>query len=251
LAIAAVATQNGGAQTTSATSITSAYGSNVTAGSLIVLVGLKAVGGSVDDAFVSGDVTKSAGTATIGTINFATSAHGDTGGGNYASSGIWWAIVTGTGSMTWQLDSTAASALTIARHEFTGSWDASSLEDEVSVADPTNTASLATGNGVSAGAALFVAGAVSIHGGDVTITQDAAFTTIYENETVASGVIGNSCYQTVGSGTTDEGAWTTGASGFGYAASLAVFKEAAAGGATIVNRESTRRGVTRGVLRGV
>lgn len=227
MTIAAVSGQAGGNNGNSATSVTRAFGSNVSAGSLIVVVGMKYSPSS--DAFVEGDCTKSAGTATLGTITLDRQVQVDTTDADFACVAIWSAIVTGGGSLTMQVaGAVSGSYLLIATHEFTGNWDGSRAEAGNSNSTASNGVSPATsGNATSAGAALFIGGLNVNSQAGVTITPDGAFTTIYEDE-AGTDDNGSAIYKIVTSGNTDQAEWTI-ASGtwYGWAAAVQVYKEAA------------------------
>jgi hypothetical protein len=208
MAIAAVGSQAGGTNANNATSVSRAFGSNVSVGSLIIVVGMKF--SPSNDAYVAGDCTKSAGTATIGTVALDHSSNITTGGTNHAAVGIWSAIVTGAGSLTMQTAGAAAgSFLLIATAEFSGSWDASRLEAGVSNAGTgaDSDAAGTSGDATSAGAALFIGGLSLETNSGGTITPDAAFTAI-----------------------------------FGYGIALAVYKEAGGAAASILRQMMMHHG---------
>jgi hypothetical protein len=225
----------GGAFADDTTSVSRNMGS-VTAGQLIV-VGAGKYSPSTD-AFVAGDCTKSAGTATIGTVTLARTDGGSTGTGAFAHTGIWWAICTGSGTLTMQVGgAVAGSYLHIGAEAFNGNWDAASEEAENGALNTGNAiTALGTGNATSAGAALFVGVLALNTSNNTAINPDGAFTTIFESEDGTAHAVGSSIYRIVGTGTTDAADWTftalSGAAGDGGCCTLAVFKEAAGGGGT-------------------
>jgi hypothetical protein len=225
----------GASLSSSATSISRATASDVALGSLIVVTGHKAYAAAAD-AFVSGDVTVTGGTAAIsGGFSFDTSVDADVDGGVRAAVGVWSGIVTTAGSLTVTCAGAAgACGMAMSVSEFTGTWDGSRLEQEVATSLATDDADIDTGNETSAGAALFFGAATPVAYSDLSITVDAAFTQIAENETVASGPNASAMYRLVGSGTTDSAAWTLGANAAGWSAVLAVYKEGVGGGASNV-----------------
>lgn len=226
----------GGASGNNTTSVSRSMGS-VTAGQLVVVWGMKYSPSA--DAFAAGDCTQSAGTATIGAVSLDRSDGGDDnppGAANFMYSGVWSCIVTGSGTLTMQVGgAVAGSYLLIGAEAFNGSWDASRVE-AVNGATVTTNDQLTpgTGNGTSAGAALFAAALQANTSDASTITPDAAFTTAYENET-GTDDNGSAIYRIVGSGTTDAGDWTLSTAGTvnGTAQSLVVYKEAAGGGSEL------------------
>ncbi len=216
------------------TSVTRSMGS-VTAGQLVVVYGMKF--SPTADAFVAGDVTKSAGTATIGTVSLDRTNGGDDGTATaYAYAGIWSAIVTGSGTLTMQVGGAAAgSYILIAAEAFNGSWDASRVEAvNGSLVTTNSTSSTSTGNVTSAGAAVMAAAIQLNTNAATTITPDAAFTTVYENET-GTDDNGSAIYRIVGSGTTDAGDWTHGTNHNGTASAIVAYKEVAGSSSVRVN----------------
>ena len=237
MTITAVASQEGGAIADNTTSVSRAFGSNVTAGNLVVVMASKFSPGS--DPFVAGDCTKSAGTATLGTISLAVQVEVNSDNPNRQVAGIWYAVVSGTGSCTMRVGSAlAASYLSIGTGEYSSDvgWSGAILEATNSNSTATDSQSPATtGNGTSAGAALFTA-SLGYHGsGNDAITEGASWTLIHEEQDGTLHQTASEIRRIVASGTTDQGSWTLTTSGnnLGWGAALAVFKEvAAAGGAT-------------------
>lgn len=230
MTITAVGSQEGGVTQDSASAVSRAFGSNVAAGNLIVVLCFKDIGGS---AFVAGDCTKSAGTATVGTITLDKELRFDLGGGSdQVAVGAWSCLVTGAGSCTMQVSSAAGTYFGLGTGEYNATlgWDASRLE-------ATNTGSSATdnwtagdtGNGTSAGGALFMGVLASNGSSSKVLTPDASFTQIFEQEDASLHIVGSTQRRIVSSGTTDAANWTleAGSGWRGYAAALAVYKEVA------------------------
>lgn len=213
----------GGAPGNNTTSVSHSVGS-VTAGQLVVICGMKYSPSA--DPFVAADCTKSAGTATLGTISLDKTNGGADGVGAFGYTGIWSAIVTGSGTLTMQVGgAVAGSYLLIAAEAFNGNWDGTRVEATAGT-DQDTTSPVSTGNATSAGAALFVGAMQNNAAAASTITHDAAFSLIYENET-STDDNGSAIYRIVSTGTTDSGDWTSTALNAGMA-SLVVYKEAAA-----------------------
>lgn len=216
------------------TSLSRAFGSNVSTGSLITVIGFKETDAST--VWSAGDCTKLSGTATIGSVSLDKALTVNVEGGDYVSVGIWSALVTSSGSLTMQIAASGGSyrGLTIITDEYTGTFDASRLETSASsstTSDSQTTAS--TGNATSAGGALFVGGFCDYSANNTAIGQDAAFTVIAEEENGASFLRGSAIRRIVTTGTTDSADWTMDSSNFGWVACLAVYKEA--GGGVSVN----------------
>jgi len=227
MAIARVASQQTGVTADNTTSVALAYPVNVTNGNLLVIGSWK-WGPATSDAYVVGDISKSAGTATVGTFLMDKANEKTTADSHHIGSVVYSVPVTGTGSCT----------ITVAGAE-AGSYLGMSLE-EVSGADTTSTRAEATngatgtsttpdtGNGTSAAGALF-SGALCINGdgATITITEDAAFTLIFEYQGTVSEP-GSGIDRIVTTGTTDSASWTL-ARSLEWSVSLAVYKEAAGG----------------------
>lgn len=237
MTISAVGAQAGGTTTDSASATTRAFPSNVTAGNMIVVVACKDAAGS---AFVAGDCTKSAGTATIGTISLDKELRIDLGGasGDEVAVGIWSCLVTGSGSCTMRVGGASGTYWVLGTMEFSSDvgFDASRLEASSSGSSTTdNVLAASSGNGTSAGKAVFVGVMVSNGSATVTITPDAAFTQVYEEQNGSLHLMGSVIRQIVAAGTTDAAEWTLTESGQrGYAAALAVYKEVGAAGDTLM-----------------
>jgi hypothetical protein len=202
------------AQTTGTHSVGS-----ITSGQLLVVVcGSYA---SPNQPFVLGDISKTAGTATLG--SFALDKAYDN--GLNAHTAIWSAIVTGTGTCTVTVSNRPSGAyFDIGAEAFNGSWDGSRAEAS-NGASGSGTTAVSSGNATSAGAAVFV-GVFDDVTGATSYTKDAAFTQLY----VDAGSPNNSgsIYRIVSSGTTDAAEWTANAS-IDSAAAVVVYKEIAGG----------------------
>lgn len=229
--ITTVGAQAGGATVDSAASATRAFGSNVAVGDLVVVLCWKDSG----NAFVVGDCTKSAGTATLGAITLDNGFPFDTGASNFVSVGVWSAIVTGAGSLTMAVAGAAGTYWGIATDELnsTVGWDGTRVEQApAGVGNATdNVTAVTTGNGTSAAAAAFMAVMNLPGSGSNTITPDAAFTQIFEQEDDSLHQAGSAIRRIVGAGTTDAGDWAIASPvNVGSAAVLVVYREAAGGG---------------------
>lgn len=202
--------QSGGVNADSTTSVSRAFASNVTSGNLVVVL-VDRYSPSADP-FTAADCTKSAGTATIGSV----SMHGEIeiaydGGSDTVAAAIFSAIVTGTGSLTMQVaGSPGGSYFNFATGEFSSDvgWDAS-REESLNESSSTGTGtSAASGNITTAGHGLMlgVLGVAKL--GNDAITEDAAFTSIFEEPDGANHMVGSLIRRIVTSGTTDDIGWT-------------------------------------------
>lgn len=211
--------------TSDGTSVAKAFSSNVAVGNLITVTGSRFTP-SLDD-FVAGDCTQSAGTATLGTITLDKVINRNTSGSNYLVTGTWSAVVTGAGSLTMQVgNGVAGSAHNIgiveAHSDATTSFAVEATASGSSAAPPDPS----TGNATSAGAALFIAGTTISASNVISITEDAGYNLVYEENNGALHLNSSAIYQIVGSGTTDNAGWTTGVNPItNWAATLVVYKE--------------------------
>jgi len=207
-----------------ATSVSKAYTNNVVAGNLLIIGAIKF--SPSNDVFVAEDCTKSAGTATVGTI----SLHAQTSlndGGDYLNIAIWSAIVTGSGSCTMQVGGAVAGTyLSMALDELVSTlgWDSSRLEASNTATGTTGAPT--TSNVASAGSANFVGVLTTNAFLDITVTEDGAFTLIYEDQNGSLRPIISFIERIVSTGTTDAASWTAPTT-YKWLAGVAVFKEVA------------------------
>ncbi len=236
MTISAVATQQVGSTFDATATATKAFTANVTSGNLIIVTSTRALLGNT--AYVAGDCTKNAGTATIGTVSLLKANNADVGGSNFLQCGLWGALVTGNGSLTMQVaegGSGVYSTISIGEFSTTLTWDmATILEASNSNQSATDgQTSWDSGNGSSAGGALFL-GVVTQDGStNISMVKDAAFTQIYNESDVSLHNAGLSQYRIVSSGTTDSNSGTMTSDSIGWVAALAVLKEV--GGASSFN----------------
>lgn len=200
-------------------SVSLAYTANVANGNLLTVEAARF--SPVNDAFVAGDLTKSAGTATIGTI--ALDAQTESSDGVYfVQTGIFSAPCTGSGSLTWTLSGDAGCYFWINISE----WSGTNSTKEASTTGTGTSTTPSSGNATSAGGGLFL-GCLACNTSLATvITPDAAFTELNEEEDGTLHVVGASEYRIVGSGTTDAADWTLDASQT-WGAVVAVYADSA------------------------
>jgi hypothetical protein len=206
-------------------SITKAYASDVTAGNILVIAVFRL--SEYEDSWAVGDISKSAGTATLGTFQLDESQTFQTGGFYYRDTAIFSAKVTGTGSCTIAVTGGSGSPLDygICLFEFSG-VDQTTWKEDSDIGNGTSTAPL-TATVTSAAGAVFVgvASIYSVH--DLTITPDANFSTGFEYETgTTQNGCGSAIYRIVTSGTTDAAEWSISLEK-SWSACVAVYKEAA------------------------
>lgn len=194
---------------------------------------------STNPTITAGMLTKTAGTATIHAskpITLDRANSGDNGDGSFTYSAQWSFVVDAGGTLTVTAAGfPAGSSLVIsnAGYATTLSWDASRVESVNGQHTATNSATaLSTGNGTSAGEAVFVAGLALNNGAAVTVTPDGSFSNIANNGANGASVeVLGHADRIVTSGTTDASDWTftalDGSAYNGQAATLVVYKESA------------------------
>lgn len=160
--VALVGTQKTGA-TAAASSVTKAFAGNVTAGDLIVIGASGFAGGN--NALV---VSKSAGTATISAVSTALSST-TVNFSQTVTNGIYYATVTGTGSLTMQAAKTGASNSFITIAEFSGASGVVSKTASSTAINATETSSAITST--AGGAVVMFSNEAS--SGTFTYTQSA------------------------------------------------------------------------------
>lgn len=228
MSITAVGTQAGGVTTDLSTTVSRAFGANITSGNRIVVVAARGHLDSSHTAFVAGDCTKSAGTATIGAITLdKTTSIYDPGNNVYIDVGIWSASVTGTGSCTMQVSSGVADYWVLGSGEYTSSLSAISVGATNS---GTGTTGAADSGSVTPSSydAVLVGGVGFGSAGATTITPDAAFTEIYEEENAAAHMIGSVIRRIMTSGS-DSASWTAPTTDY-WAAIVVAYTESGGGG---------------------
>lgn len=222
-----------------ASSVSKAFSSNVTSGNLVTVQCWRYDNGT-DTAFIAGDCTKSAGTATLGAI--ALDKQANVNSTNPCQAGVWSAIVTGTGSLTMAVAAAAGSYLGMTAGEYAGSWDAGRLEASNSSTATSATSPGVTGNGAAAGEGLFIACIAADASGDndILLTANNSFTNL-DKEVDATSHQPGAGARRIATATTTQGSWTIDTSGLnGWAAALAVYKEAGGGGGfTAVQRRTS------------
>ena len=243
MTITLVTGQAAGANADDATSIARAFPGNITSGNRIVIGVARFTPGN--DPPVVGDISQSAGTATVGafTLDRVHNYLYDT--GVYLAVALFSAPVTGTGSCT----------ITVAGGPAGCYWNIGIAEfhsDNGSIAvgnvnsGQGNSAAADSGNVTSIGGAVFVGAMGLASAGAITITPDGTFSQIYEEQDGALHMTGSFIYRIVSSGTTDSASWTVTSNH--WAASVVEYDEPAAGGVTYPQLE---RDIGRGAGRGI
>lgn len=197
-----------GSSTVSASSV------SLTSGQLL-LVWLFRWNSTTSTAPVAGDLTKASGTATLGTITMDKQVTMDNGGSMYDQAALFSAVVTGSGTAVMQISNGNSGAYQcIAVEAFNPdsgkTWGSSRVDGTpASNTDPGETwTSFSTGNVTTTGAGIIAACIQVDSGDDGTITEDGAFSLVYESQTGSTDDTGSAIHRIVSTGTTDSGDWT-------------------------------------------
>jgi len=207
--MAITAVQETGASANSS-SVTKAFASNVTAGNIIIVYGARYTA-SLDD-FVAGDCTKSAGTATIGAVTLDKVANVTLSGSDYIVVRVWSCQVTGSGSCTMQIAGGGASN-NIGIGEY--HTDVSSIAFGTGLSNnSTGTSTSPSAGNVTTGGTAIIAGAMTNDAtvNPETITPDAAFTTVHEEENGSAALSCGFARRITTGNVTDSADWTLGTS---------------------------------------
>lgn len=216
--------QENGTNTDAATSGSRVFASNVAVGSLIVVIVSRYSNGGTD-VLVVGDISNT-GTATLGAWSLDVQDEQDFGGAAIFQGGIFSAIVTGAGSLTATIAGAAGYYYAVAGAEYGGNYDVNRLESSNKAKTATdNTTPALSGNGASAGIGLFIGGLSTDNASPMTITPDAAFTTIYEQEASSSTLFFSAIRRLSTGGLTDQSEWTLAPNNAGWIATLVVYRE--------------------------
>lgn len=212
MAITQVGGQNAGALTDSGTSVSKAFPAALTPNNLVSVVCAKF--SPSNDAFLAGDCTKSAGTATVGSITLDASVNFNYTGANFLAVGVWSCAISSSGSCTIQVGGAAAgSALLLAIDEFT-SPNGQITFDTGKTATGTGTSTAATASAAitpSTYNGLIIGGVGTATSGATTHTPNSSFTQIFEEENGSLHMTGNAAYQVLTSGSATA-SWGLGAS---------------------------------------
>jgi hypothetical protein len=205
----------------SAASIVLAFTNPVMANSVVTIDAARYTGGTTDP-FVVGDLTKTAGTATIGTIVLDVSAIQDVEDvTDKTNSGIWRVNVTGSGTLTFTLTGNSGDYFWMNVAEW-ADMDNVCMGTISAIGNSTaaDSGTLLLNQPGMLLAALAVNAVIS-----VTLTEDAAFTLLNEEQNGAANSVGASAYRLTQGAVSDSGSWTLG-SVEGWACCLAAYRDA-------------------------
>jgi hypothetical protein len=231
MTIAAVSSQAGKGLGDNATSMTKAYTNPVSTNSLVLIGAVKYPGTS--DVFLAADCTKSAGTATIGTVTLDKQYQITNGASSFIALGIWSCLVTAGGTLTMQIAGMPSGSYgAVFTDEYTGSFDSSRV-DGTPAQGGSYTASqtaASSGNVTTAGAGLiFGVLGMDTSANPFSMTEDGAFSPVASETNGSSHMVGAAIRRIVTTGTTDAADWVIGSSNAGWAAIAVAYKEVAGG----------------------
>lgn len=232
-----VRVQAAGSFTDDAANMDQATSGNVTAGNLLIVTVAKLTLTGSADAFLLADLSKTAGTATIGTITLDASHNYNYSGTNYIATAIYSVPVTGSGSLTMRCVLGSSQYGIIAVAERSGLDVTGARVEDTADAEGADTsiAAPSSGDATSAAGALFVGALSDVSTGGQSHTEDAAFAVIYEQDSTDHAV-GSFIDRIVTTGTTDAASWTSPANDNPWTAAAAVYKAAAAGASGLLLR---------------
>lgn len=207
-----------------ATTVAFAFTGNVTSGNLVTCEVSRYVF-NVNDPFIAGDLTKTAGTSTIGTIAFDASAS-NTSGTDQINVAIWSVPVTGTGTLTM----TGTSGQGDYWWGNCSEWSGTNTTKETSNSGTGTSTAADSGNVTSAAGAVFVGVVGAVTSANEAITEDGAFLLLNEEEDGGTHNVGSSIYKIVGTGDTDSASWTI--TSHPWAAAVVVYAASGGGGPT-------------------
>jgi hypothetical protein len=213
-----------------ASAATITFTANVTAGNSVKVMCAR-LDASGAKAFVASDCTKSAGTATIGTITLDKQANNATTGANAA--GVWTVPITGSGSLTVRVGGTAGSYFVMDAGEYTNA----DTVDGTPAGAISNTATTpaASGTVTSTDDALFIAvAAFDTDNGNTGQTVGNGFTTLKDSTKGDADLPGSIARKIVSGAATTGGtwAWTT-TLGRGWSVVTVAYKASGGGGTSL------------------
>jgi hypothetical protein len=201
----------------------------VTAGNYLVVFAWIASGSG--HTFLTSELTKSAGTATIGAVSIAGQhSYDPTGGGQTADEVIFIVPITGSGDLTLHLAPGSTAGLEIGMEEVDFGSDPV-VEDSDTYEDNNPGSTYDTTPDVTAaGDAYFAAVMACGTSNNGTITQDSPWVVVHEQETGSTYITGSAIRQVESGGLTDGAGWTITFSGgnFGSLGLVVVLKQSAA-----------------------
>jgi hypothetical protein len=168
--------------------VTRAFQSPVTSGNRIIVTGAMYTSSAVD--FVAGNCTKSAGTATIGTVTLDKYYNHATSG--YIGVGIWSAPVTGSGTLTMQVNNASSQGTIIGLSEFIGL--ASGVDGTGSTAGGTSSGTEVSGTFNTSAAGVVIASVSQDANGVPALTPSTNYSNFFAQLSGVAGLNGGAEY---------------------------------------------------------
>ncbi|CAB4124395.1 hypothetical protein UFOVP49_233 [uncultured Caudovirales phage] len=209
MTIARVSGQAAGITVSGASTAAITFTNPVVVGSLITFaVARSAYPNTTDDIVVTGDLTQTGGTATIGAISLDKVSYVTDGAGGFINSAIFSSIVTGSGTLTLTVVGKAASQgyFVIGVEETTGNWGSGRAQSSNSSFGSTGAPS--SGNITTTKPALFIGALGTSVSSITTHTAAGGWNTTYEEENGAVTFTGSLTSQIVSGATTLAASWT-------------------------------------------
>jgi len=207
-----------------ATSLALAMPSSVTANNHVV-VGCATWWGTDTNSLAAGDLTKTAGTSTIGSVT-VDSQLSNGASPNIVEATVFSVPITGTGTLTLTVADDVADSFTCVAQEYSG-MDATTRVQGQNTGSGTSTTP-ATGTVAGTGEALFFGAHVNAAGGAITLTQGADFDGLYEMTDGTTFTSGGFEERIVTTDTTDAADWTL-SSSLMWTAAMAVYQDTTGG----------------------
>lgn len=213
-------------------SISRAFPSNVTSGNVVWFAAMAA---DTSHTFVAGDLTKSAGTATIESPVLLAVRNQDTGDGYFLPTAIWGAKVTGNGSLTLQASGLSSGGFWLSASDeiastngFAGSGGFAGTGNNNGTSANSNSPAT-TGLNTAASQSAMLIGAVGIGAGVVlTIgSPGGSWSTVYSEPDGTAHHCGTVVDQIVAASVTAQPSWSITGTTDGWAAALGVIVEQA------------------------
>ena len=227
MSIARVGSQVATGKAGSSTSVVVSAPANVTAGNLLVVL-VETATPINNEPPAAGGLTKTAGTATLGTISLDSVATQDVTPWGYIHSAIYSIKITGSGSLTLTMEVAQTGSwldATLSEYSASNGWNATAanrLED--SNTGSGESTSPATGSATSAGGALFAGSLNTDFATTTTITENGSWSLLDELEDPTTYQTFSAIDRIVSTGTSSTASWTLGTSRQ-WSCALAVYHE--------------------------
>jgi hypothetical protein len=201
-------------------------GEDVTSGNHVV-VGCATWWGAAGGPYASTDLTKTAGTSTVGTVTLDSQYR--TGADPFKEATVFSVPITGSGTLTLTVANAGIDGATCVAQEYSGMDSTTRVQDQNTGTGTSTTP--ATGTVAGTGEVLFFGAHINASAVDAAITAGADFDGVGEQENGASWTSGAFEERIVTTDTTDAADWTL-ASSVQWAAAMGVYQDTTGGGPT-------------------